>query len=214
LAEAGKRCLACRFSAGPISGSGISTTNSSLMTRQLFGSTPSLGLRCGGGRAGSSVDCAPGSQPRADNNGPPHLSTLAFDQAPQAVHPAIHRDALKALAEREGVHPLFLYPELRFRSRERDQETDRGRLASIRESVLSTISSAENELGGLQARLERARQSAAILTITGKDEELGENDRAGGEVRVLAPERRIEQLKVHLAGLRRIESAVNKELNS
>jgi hypothetical protein len=127
--------------------------------------------------------------------------------------PPIHRDALKALAEREGVHPLFLYPGLRFRSRERDQETDRGRLASIRESVLSTISSAQNELGGLQARAERARQSAATLTTAGKDEEFGRNERASSEIRVLAPERRIEELKDHLAALRRIESAVNKELN-
>jgi hypothetical protein len=103
---------------------------------------------------------------------------------------------------------------MRFRSRERDQETDRGRLASIRESVLSTISSAQNELRGLQARVERARQSAATLTTTGKDEEFGENERASSEIRVLAPERRIEELKDHLAALRRIESAVNKELNS
>jgi hypothetical protein len=129
-------------------------------------------------------------------------------------HPPIHRDALKALAEREGVHPLFLYPEFRFRSRERDQETNRGRLVSIRESVLSTISSAQNELRGLQAPMERARQSATTLTPTGEDKEFGENERASSELRVLAPERRIEELKDHLAALRRIESAVNKELNS
>jgi hypothetical protein len=137
-----------------------------------------------------------------------------IEPAANRRHPPVHRDALKALAEREGVHPLFLYPELRFRSRERDQETDRSRLASIRESVLSAISSAQNELAGLQVRVERARQSAATLTTTGKDDEFGENERTGVEIRVLAPEKRIEELKDHLSALRRIESAVNKELNA
>jgi hypothetical protein len=138
----------------------------------------------------------------------------ARPSAASRPHSPIHRDALKALAEREGVHPLFLYPEFRFRTRERDEETDRGRFESIRLSILSNILSAENELGGLRARLELARQSAATLTTTGKDEDFGENERAGGGIRVLAPERRIEQLKGHLAALRRIESAVNKELNT
>jgi hypothetical protein len=133
---------------------------------------------------------------------------------PNRRHPPIHRDALKALAEREGIHPLFLYPEFRFRSRERDEVTDRDRLASIRESVRSAISSAENELGGLQARVDRARQSAATLITTSRDEDSGENERASGEIRVLAPESRIEQLMDHLAALRRIESAVIREMNT
>jgi hypothetical protein len=138
----------------------------------------------------------------------------ARPSAASRPHSPIHRDALKAVAEREGVHPLFLYPEFRFRSRERDEETDRGRFESIRLSVLSNISSAENELGGLRARVESARQSAATLTTTGRVEGFGENERAGSEIRVLAPERRIEELNDHLAALRRIESAVKKELNT
>jgi hypothetical protein len=134
-----------------------------------------------------------------------------------AAHPPVHRDTLRTLAEREGVHPLFLYPELRFRTRDRDNETDKARLATIRQSVRSAISNAENELLGLQARLEHARQSAAtFLATTGSrnDQELDENEPASVEVRLLAPEKRIEGLKHHLIALRRIESAVNKELNS
>jgi hypothetical protein len=137
-------------------------------------------------------------------------STLA------AAHPPVHRDTLRALAEKEGVHPLFLYPEFRFRSRDRDSETDKARLTRIHDGVRSAISNAEQELGGLQARLKHARQSAEmLLTTTGSrnDEEPDTNERANVEVRLFAPERRLEELKNHLAALRRIESAVNKELN-
>jgi hypothetical protein len=35
--------------------------------------------------------------------------------------PTVHRHTLRALAEKEGVHPLFPYPEFRFRGRDRDQ---------------------------------------------------------------------------------------------
>jgi hypothetical protein len=128
----------------------------------------------------------------------------------------IQREMLRALAEKEGVHPLFLYPEFRFRSRDRDRESDRARLASIYESVRSAISNVESELGGLHARLEHARQSAATLTTMGSRSEgkPDENGWAGVEIRLLAPERRVEELTHHLAALRRIENAVSNELNS
>jgi hypothetical protein len=135
----------------------------------------------------------------------------------QTPHPRVPRETLRAIAEREGVHPLFLYPEFRFRSQDRDRETDGTRLASIYESVRSAISNAENELGGLTARLENAGQSASrLLTTTGNRSDKGpkKNERANIEVRLFVPERRIEELRGHLTALRRIESAVNKELNS
>jgi hypothetical protein len=69
------------------------------------------------------------------------------------------------LAEREGVHPLFLYPEFRFRSQDRDKETDKARLASIHEAVRYAISNVESELKGLQARLEYAHQSPYDVAI-------------------------------------------------
>jgi hypothetical protein len=136
--------------------------------------------------------------------------------ASRTAHLPVPRDTLRAIAKRQGVHPLFLYPEFRFRSQDRDKETDGARLASIYESVRSAISNAENELGGLKARAENARQSAALLTTAAsRSDEGAENDgRVGLEVRLFAPERRIDELKDHLAALRRIESAVNKELNS
>jgi hypothetical protein len=55
----------------------------SLMRRQLSGLTPSRDRRCGGGRAGSFVNCAPQSPPRANTEESPHLRSSAFDQAPQ-----------------------------------------------------------------------------------------------------------------------------------
>jgi hypothetical protein len=138
--------------------------------------------------------------------------------AASAAPPRVHRDTLKTLAEKEGVHPLFLYPEFRFRSRERDSGTDEARLANVQKSVGSAISSVESELDGLRTRLEYARQAAtALLTNTDSPADKdhpNKTDDTGVEVRLLAPERRLEELQDHLAALRRIESAVNKELNS
>jgi hypothetical protein len=138
--------------------------------------------------------------------------------ASRDMSPIVHRDTLRALAEKQGVCPLFLYPEFRFRWRDRDRDTDKARLASIHESVRFAVASAERELDGLWARLEYARESAAALlmnTDSQKDQDHADKiNRAGIEVRLLAPERRTEELKDHLAVLRRIESAVNKELNS
>jgi arylsulfatase A-like enzyme len=136
--------------------------------------------------------------------------------APRATCPPVHRDTLRALAEKEEVHPLFLYPEFRFRSRDRDKDTDKARLARIHDGVRSAISNAEQELGGLQARLERSRQSAETLVTTDNRDHADPeaNGPASVQFRLLAPERRVEELKNHLAALRRIESAVNKELYS
>jgi hypothetical protein len=144
-------------------------------------------------------------------------AAMAVSQPQRVTAPPIHRKTLRALAEKEGVHPLFLYPEFRFRSGDRDKETDKARLARIHDGVRSAISNAEQELGGLQSRLEHSRQSAeTLLTTTSSrnDDETDADGRASVEFRLLAPEKRVENLKKHLAALRRIESAVNKELYS
>jgi hypothetical protein len=140
---------------------------------------------------------------------------LSVRQAPGTPHGPVHRDALRVLAEREGVHPLFLYPEFRFRLRDRDKEGDKARLASIHVSVRSAILNVESELGGLRTRLDDARRSSATLVATtGSRNDEESNGTASVEVRLLAPERRLEELKDHLAALRRIEGVVNKELYS
>jgi hypothetical protein len=70
------------------------------------------------------------SQPKGLTDGfPPSASRTASARVP--------RETLRAMAEREGAHPLFLYPEFRFRSQDRDKDTDGARLASICESVRS-----------------------------------------------------------------------------
>jgi hypothetical protein len=142
---------------------------------------------------------------------------LGVRQASVVPHAPVHRDTLRALAEKEGVHPLFLYPEFRYRSRDRDKETNGIRLASIHESVLCAIRSVECELGGLRARLKCARHSSAtVIATVGNGSNGGPDDtgRARVEVRLLAPEKRLDELKDHLATLRRIESAVTEELYS
>ena len=146
----------------------------------------------------------------------PTLAELRRQSASADVPSAVDRDTLKMLAEREGRHPPFLYPEFRFRSR--DNGTDKARIATIHECVLSAISSAESELDGLRARLKHARQAAAVFlaNTTGqndKDHPEG-TDQTSVEVRLLTPERRMDELRGHVAALRRIESAVNKELNA
>jgi hypothetical protein len=155
---------------------------------------------------------------RADAAPRPAPAGPRRQSASAEVPSAVDRDTLKTLAEREGRHPLFLYPEFRFRSRDRDNGTDKARLATIHECVRSTIANAESELDGLRVRLEYARQAAAALLEKANgqnDKEHPEKtDQTSVEVRLIAPERRMEELRDHVAALRRIESAVNKELNS
>jgi hypothetical protein len=142
----------------------------------------------------------------------------APEKTPADARSPVSRDTLRTLAEKEGVQPLFLYPEFRFRSRDRDIGSDQARLASIHKSVVSAILSVESELDGLRTRLEYARQAASVLLTTtdgpAKKDHPDKTDAAGVEVHLLAPERRMEELRDHLAALRRIESAVKKEMHS
>jgi hypothetical protein len=107
--------------------------------------------------------------------------------------------------------------QFRFRSPQRDRESDRARLTRIQQNVRSAVTDAESEFNGLRARLEKARQSAAMLlenTDNGDREGAHKSELKTVEERLLVGEKRIGQLKDHLAALQRIESAVALELNS
>ena len=107
--------------------------------------------------------------------------------------------------------------QFRFRSTQHDAGFDRARLTRIHQTVRSAVKDAERELNGLRARLEEARQSAALLLA---NMESGDRDQSHDfklksvEERLLAAEKRIRELKDHLVALQRIESAIDLELNS
>ena len=105
----------------------------------------------------------------------------------------------------------------RSRSPERDRETDQARLAHIHQTVRTCVTNAESELTGLGARLEKARHSASMLVgniDNSEHDEASRSELRSAEERLLAAERRIVQLKDHIAALQRIANAVNLELNS
>jgi hypothetical protein len=87
--------------------------------------------------------------------------------------------------------------QLRFRSTQHDAESDRARLTRIHQTVRSAVKDAERELNGLRARLEEARQSAALLLA---NMESGDRDQSHDfklksvEERLLAAEKRIREL--------------------
>jgi hypothetical protein len=105
-----------------------------------------------------------------------------------------------------------------FRSPQRDKGTDQARLSSIQNAVRAAVASANNELSGLQARLENARRSAASLLgndVDGSDREPAHETKLRSvEERLLAAEERVQRLIEHLETLKRIEDAFNAELES
>jgi hypothetical protein len=58
----------------------------------------------------------------------------------------------------------------RFGLPQRDRENDQARLAGILRAVRSTTADAQSELSGLQGRVEKARQSAAMLLENDMDD--------------------------------------------
>src|ERR1700722_349437 len=106
---------------------------------------------------------------------------------------------------------MFDFRQFLFRSPERDGETDRQRLALLKQSVHLAIESAENESNGLRGRLERARQSAAFLLAEmddGGPEVARRSELANVEHRLVGAERRLARLRIQLTILRTIESMV------
>lgn len=98
----------------------------------------------------------------------------------------------------------------RFRSPERNRETDNRRLALIQKTVRSALADAEAEATGLRARILKARRSAFFLVeqIEGRPPEPARDvELRILEVRLLTAESRLEELKDHIAVLRKIEDA-------
>jgi hypothetical protein len=106
---------------------------------------------------------------------------------------------------------MFDFRQFLFRSPERDGETDRQRLALLKQSVHLAIESAENESIGLRGRLEKARQSAAFLLAEmddGGPEAARRTELANVEHRLVGAERRLARLRIQLTILRTIETMV------
>jgi hypothetical protein len=93
----------------------------------------------------------------------------------------------------------------RFRSPERNRETDERRLGRIRMVARSAIADAEAEATGLRARLAEARRSAISLVPQDGDGEFAATRRVALTNRdwhLLTIEQRLMQLEDHLAHLR------------
>jgi hypothetical protein len=105
---------------------------------------------------------------------------------------------------------MFFYRLFQFRSPDRDQETDRRRIALVQKALRSAVADAEAEVKGLRTRVAKARMSLTSLLAHIED---GDPEPARGaqlnnaEQRLVVAERRLTQMKEHLARLREIESA-------
>jgi hypothetical protein len=92
----------------------------------------------------------------------------------------------------------------RFRSPDRNRETDERRFGLIRMVVRSAIADAEVEATGLRSRIAEARRSAIFLVPQVDDDESAATRRAELTKRsqlLLAIEQRLAQLEDHLAHL-------------
>jgi hypothetical protein len=101
----------------------------------------------------------------------------------------------------------------RFRSLERNRQTDERRLALIRSAVRSAITDAEAESRGLRARMVKARQSSIFLLGQIQGDESGPTHRAelaSLEQNLRATEQRLAELQEHLAFLRSIAVAATR----
>jgi hypothetical protein len=105
---------------------------------------------------------------------------------------------------------MFFFRLFQFRSPDRDRETDRRRIALVQKALRSAVADAEAEVRGLRTRIAKARMSLTSLLAQIED---GDPEPARGaqlnnaEQRLLAGERRLMQMKEHLARLREIEGA-------
>ena len=103
---------------------------------------------------------------------------------------------------------MFLFRMFQFRSSNRDQETDRRRIALVQKAVHSAVADAEAEVTGLRTRISKARTSLTCLLarIEDGDREAGcRAELTNVERRLLAAEQRIAQTKEHLSRLRELE---------
>jgi chromosome segregation ATPase len=103
---------------------------------------------------------------------------------------------------------MFLQRLFQFRSPDRDQETDKRRLVPVQKAVRRAVAEAEAEVSGLRTRIAKARASVTSLLAQIED---GDPDPAHRsqltniEQRLREGERRLAQVKQHLACLRELE---------
>jgi hypothetical protein len=101
----------------------------------------------------------------------------------------------------------------RFRSPERDRETDERRFGLIRTVVRSAIVDAEAEATGLRARIAEARRSAIFLVGQAGDGECAATSRAAltsRNERLRIIEQRLTRLEDDLVALRKLERRVHR----
>jgi hypothetical protein len=103
--------------------------------------------------------------------------------------------------------------EFRFRSPERNRETDERRIALIQEVVSSAVADAAAEATGVRARIAQAQRSLIFPVERVPRSEGDENRRADLtrlEQQLLAAEVRLLELRDHLAFLRNLEFAATR----
>jgi hypothetical protein len=103
--------------------------------------------------------------------------------------------------------------EFRFRSPERNRETDERRIALIQEVVSSAVADAAAEATGIRARIAQAQRSLIFPVERVPRSEGDENRRADLtrlEQQLLAAEVRLLELRDHLAFLRNLEFAATR----
>jgi hypothetical protein len=105
---------------------------------------------------------------------------------------------------------VFGLSQSRFRSLERDRETDQRRLAEICKAVRLASADAEAETKGLRVRIAKARRSSIFLVDQSDGDDPGPNARTKFTSGLLSAERRLAQLSDHLAFLRDIEIAATR----
>jgi hypothetical protein len=103
--------------------------------------------------------------------------------------------------------------EFRFRSPERNRETDERRIALIQKVVSSAVADATAEATGLRARIAQVQRSLIVPVEWVPRSEADESRRADLtrlEQQLLAAEVRLLGLRDHLAFLRNLEFAANR----
>jgi hypothetical protein len=108
---------------------------------------------------------------------------------------------------------MFGLRRFRFRSPERDRETEERRLARIRGVVRSTVLEAEIESKGLQYRVAGTRRSVRSLVAQVGNREPDPACRAeltNLERTLLAGEQSLAQLEDHLTALRKFERRLDR----
>jgi hypothetical protein len=108
---------------------------------------------------------------------------------------------------------MFSLRLFRFRSLERNRESDERRIAFIQKVVRSAVAEAEAEATGLRTRMAKSRRSVIFLVEHGESDGPDPSHRAeltSLEARLLVGEQRLAQLKDHVEFLRSIEVAATR----